>query len=348
MVEPFISVIILAHDRRAYLFDAVNSVLSQQIPRDIYEVLVVKYELDNDKEVDKKLESLGIRVINTKEVSLGAKIAIGAMEAKGDVLAFLEDDDLFTDQKLSRIYSVFSTNNKIGYYHNEMKFFDIDKNQPIEKEEKFRKRMLARFRKNFKNGIMIKGIEFWKKIPILGCAFFGFNNSSIAVRRDVILNFTEVYKFSQLNHAIDFLHFLLSLELNYLTAIDEQELTIYRVHSHSTMMRKFSSYEKFIENNIIISKTQLHNLSLISKFYNIYNISSLLATFYSFIEFSEISYEEMLDSKTNKYINKLAIVLKLLKNDKSYFISPGLLLSYVYYLTPTLVRMKIGEYMYKH
>jgi len=101
MTSPYISVLILAHDRRKFLFDAVNSVLSQDFPRDKFEVLMVKYESDDDKEIDKKLEELGVRVINTKEVSLGAKIAVGAEEAKGEALTFLEDDDLFLSEKLS-------------------------------------------------------------------------------------------------------------------------------------------------------------------------------------------------------------------------------------------------------
>jgi len=97
--SPHISVLILAHDRRKFLLDAVNSVLSQDFQRDRYEVHLVNYELDSDKEIDKKLEDLGVRVVNTKEVSLGAKIVVGAEEAKGEVLAFLEDCNLFLHNK---------------------------------------------------------------------------------------------------------------------------------------------------------------------------------------------------------------------------------------------------------
>jgi len=236
--NPYISVLILAHDRRKYLFDAFNSVLSQDFPRDKYEVLVVKYELDNDKEIDKMLEELDVRVINTKEVSLGAKIAIGAEEAKGEILAFLEDDDLFLPGKLSRAYGIFRNDEKIGYYHNEMIFFDIDKNEEMKRDTEFRRKFLLRFKKHFKDDLIIKGIDFWGKIPLISMDFFAFNNSSIAVKKDVILSFDKVYRLSEFNYSIDHLHFILSLELGYLNAVDKKELTVYRVHSNSTMLKK--------------------------------------------------------------------------------------------------------------
>jgi len=39
---PFISVIITAHNRRELLLEAVNSALNQTLPKDEYEIIVVK------------------------------------------------------------------------------------------------------------------------------------------------------------------------------------------------------------------------------------------------------------------------------------------------------------------
>jgi len=39
---PFISVIIVAHNRREFLLEAVNSALHQTLPKDEYEIIVVK------------------------------------------------------------------------------------------------------------------------------------------------------------------------------------------------------------------------------------------------------------------------------------------------------------------
>jgi len=345
MSNPYISVLILAHDRRKYLFDAINSVLSQDFPRDRYEVLIVKYELDNDKENDKKLEELGVRVINTKEVSLGAKILVGAEEAKGEVLTFLEDDDLFLPRKLSRVYEVFRKDKKIGYYHNEMIFFDINKNEEIKSETEARKKLLLKFKKYFINDLMIEGVNFWSKIPIISMLFFGFNNSSISVKKDVILSFSKVYKYSESNHAIDFLHFLLSLELGYLTVMDRKELTLYRVHSISTMMKKLKTFEDYVKYETDIAEVQLRNLSLPFQLYKLNSAEKLLTTFQCYIELLKYSYEDTIGMKINSHV--LPIINCLIRNDTSYIYLPRLLLSYVFTFLPSRLKRMVLRHIFK-
>jgi len=343
--SPYISVLILAHDRRKYLFDAVNSVLSQDLPRDKYEVLVVKYEVDDDKEIDKELEELRVRVINTKEASLGAKIAVGAEEAKGEVLAFLEDDDLFFPGKMRRLYEVFSKDKKIGYYHNEMIFFDIDKNEAIRRDTELRKKFILRFKRHFKDDLIIKGIEFWGKIPIVSTGFFAFNNSSIAVKKNVILSFNKVYKYSESNHAIDFLHFLLSLELGYLAAMDRRELTLYRVHSSSTMMKKFKTVEDYIRNEINVREIQLRNLSLPFQLYMLNNAEKALTVFKYYVELIKQSYEDALGLKTNS--RKLSIIIFLLRNDRSFIYFIRFYFPIIYALLPSRLKIIVSDYLFK-
>jgi len=345
MYSPYISVLILVHDRRKYLFDAVNSVLSQDFPREKYEVIIVKYELDGDKETDRKLEELSVRVINTKEASLGAKIAVGAEEAKGEVLAFLEDDDLFLPGKLSRVYEVLKNDEKIGYYHNEMIFFDVDKNEEIKSRTEFRRKMLLKFNKHFRDDIIIKGMDFWRKIPIISTYFFGFNNSSIAVKKDVILSFNKVYKSSESNHAIDFLHFLLSLELGYLPAMDGKALTIYRIHSNSTMVKKNMNFEDYVKNEINVKEIQIKNLSLPFLLYKLTNTNKFLKTLRSYMELVKYSYENALGLKT--YPHKLSIIIFLLRNDKSFIYSRGLLFFYIYGLLPSTMERMLLKYSFE-
>jgi len=114
---PFISVIITAHNRREFLLDAVNSALNQTLPKDEYEVIVVKnFE---DKSIDKFLEEHGVKNIVTNEGPLGAKIAKGVEESRGEVISLLEDDDLWLPQKLEKVKQVFQDENVI-YYHNDL------------------------------------------------------------------------------------------------------------------------------------------------------------------------------------------------------------------------------------
>jgi len=346
--DPYISVLILAHNRRKFLFDAINSVLSQDFPRDKFEVLVVKYELNNDKEIDKKLEELGVRVINTKEVSQGAKIAIGAEEAKGEVLAFLDDDDLFLPTKLNRIYEVFNRAEKIGYYFNEVIPFDMNKNEEIKSVMKAREKTLLKFNKHFKDDLMIKGIDFWGKMPIFSIYFFAFNNSAISVKKDVILSFSKVYKSSEFNHAIDFLHPILSLELGYFTAIDKRKLTVYRIHSDqvTTMAKKFESFEDYVNYNLNIKEIQIRNLSLPFQLYKLNNAGKILTVFKCYMELVKQSYKEVLGLKTINS-HKLSTIIFLLKNDRSFIYSPSLYFSYVFVLLPSNIKRIILKHFFK-
>ena len=103
--SPYISVVIGAHNRREFILEAVNSVINQTLERSKYEIIVVKnYE---DEGIDKFLTENGVINIRTDEVSLGSKIARGILESKGEILCFLEDDDLFLPEKLNEIYNIF-------------------------------------------------------------------------------------------------------------------------------------------------------------------------------------------------------------------------------------------------
>jgi len=341
--NPYISVLILTHDRRKLLSDAVNSVLHQDFPRDKYEVIVVKYELDSDKEIDRKLEELGVRVLNTKEIGLGPKIVIGAEEAKGVVLAFLEDDDLFLPGKLSRVYEVFKKDEKIGYYHNEMIFFDMNKNEEIKSVTESRRKLVSKFEKYFKDDLLIKGVEFWGKIPIISKDFFSFNNSSITVKKDVILYFNKVYKSSEANNGIDFLHFPLSLELGHLSAVDKKALTMYRIGCNSSI-GKSKSFEDYVKNVINANGITIKNLSLAFQLYKLNTEKFLTSIIYS-LELYKYPFEEVLGLKPN--LHRLSTIIFLLSNDKSFIYSPKLLLFYILVLLPSSIGRVIFRYYIK-
>jgi len=60
---PFISVIVTAHNRREFLLDAVNSALNQTLPKDEYEIIVVRNFLKNFSEYDDILKNLGVKTV---------------------------------------------------------------------------------------------------------------------------------------------------------------------------------------------------------------------------------------------------------------------------------------------
>ncbi|HEV2165767.1 MAG TPA: glycosyltransferase [Thermoplasmata archaeon] len=113
---PTISVLITAHGRRTYLRDAVRSALDAGVPADAREVVVVKDFADSA--LDAELDSWGVRHIETDAGPLGSKLAIGAGASRGDVVAFLEDDDAFVPGRLAMLRRRFAENPALGFYRN--------------------------------------------------------------------------------------------------------------------------------------------------------------------------------------------------------------------------------------
>jgi len=110
-----ITVIVTEYKKRGYLLAALRSVFNQTISRDRYEVIVVKNE--EEKEVDDYARKHGAKVIISDDRWLGPKITQGLEEAKGDIISLLEDDDMFTNDKLAIVSNIFRKY-KINYLHN--------------------------------------------------------------------------------------------------------------------------------------------------------------------------------------------------------------------------------------
>ena len=115
MKRPFISVIITAYNRREFIRDAVNSIINSMLPEDEYEIIVIKNF--RDEYVDNIVEKIGGKSIFTNLISIGAKAALGIDAAEGDVITFLEDDDMYLPDRLEIIRKVFDNDPSLIYYH---------------------------------------------------------------------------------------------------------------------------------------------------------------------------------------------------------------------------------------
>ncbi len=90
-MEAFISVIVTDHDRRIFLPRALQSLENQTLPKDKFEVIVIKnYE---DKEIDDMIRRNGWKnIVAIDAKNLRAKVTVGVEHARGEVITFLEDD----------------------------------------------------------------------------------------------------------------------------------------------------------------------------------------------------------------------------------------------------------------
>lgn len=112
---PYISVIITAYNRKEFLLSAIKSVLNQTLDKKYYEIIVIKNF--QDKNIDNFINENKIKHI-LMEGTMGEFLYKGISEANGEIISFLDDDDLFFENKLDIVYKEFKKDNNIVYYHN--------------------------------------------------------------------------------------------------------------------------------------------------------------------------------------------------------------------------------------
>ena len=112
---PYISVIITAYNRKKYLLSAIKSVINQTLNRRYYEVIVIKNY--NDETIDNFINANNIKNISMDD-TVGEFLYSGVVNSAGNIISFLDDDDLFYHNKLEIIFNKFKGND-IAYYHND-------------------------------------------------------------------------------------------------------------------------------------------------------------------------------------------------------------------------------------
>jgi len=117
--KPMISLIVTAYNRKEYILEALNSVLGQTLENKFFEVIIIKNYAD--PAIDGFIEENGFRSIISEGIE-GAFYNLGIEMASGDVITFLDDDDIMAENRLETISKVFEDNN-IGYYHNNFEAF---------------------------------------------------------------------------------------------------------------------------------------------------------------------------------------------------------------------------------
>ncbi|MGC8615348.1 MAG: glycosyltransferase family 2 protein, partial [Thermoprotei archaeon] len=121
MGSPRISVLVTAYNRKKYLLGAVKSALNQTLPRDRYEVIVVKNFRDDF--IDSKLEEWGVINLYSEQERSGAMAYDGVEVARGDVICFLDDDDEYEQIRLEVIARAFQEDD-VDFFSNARQYVD--------------------------------------------------------------------------------------------------------------------------------------------------------------------------------------------------------------------------------
>lgn len=214
--KPLVSVIITAHNRKEFLKESVGSVLRQTIPKDEFEIAVVKNF--HDTEIDGYLRENGVKNIFTDELQLIRKHYAGIEATSGEIICFLDDDDMFHPKKLEIVKEQFMKQN-ISYYHNS---YTSSKSE-FQKLKPADNAPVMVFDSRSDKGSTLREIS--RHSP-------SANPSSISISRE-LATFAEKTA-QKVTRNVDVFWFLSSLELGKPIVIDHRKLVFYRVQTSGT------------------------------------------------------------------------------------------------------------------
>ena len=110
--RPLVSVIIPAYNSAAYLKEAIDSVLAQSLSD--YEILVVDDGSTDDTGGILNGYGAKIRVLRQDHRGVAAARNHGIRETQGEIVAFLDADDLWYPQKLEKQVAVFRSRSDVA------------------------------------------------------------------------------------------------------------------------------------------------------------------------------------------------------------------------------------------
>ncbi|MCL4480308.1 MAG: glycosyltransferase family 2 protein [Candidatus Thermoplasmatota archaeon] len=122
--EIYISIIITAFNRTKYLEKAIMSALNQDLDRKFFEIIVIKNFYQNS--IDDLISSQSIISIYSDESNYGKWILQALKVARGEVVSFLEDDDLYDVKRMEVTYHKFTENKNLGFLKTGFSFFSDD------------------------------------------------------------------------------------------------------------------------------------------------------------------------------------------------------------------------------
>jgi glycosyltransferase involved in cell wall biosynthesis len=118
--EKLFSVIIIAYNRKEFIFRAISSVIEQTIDKNLYEVIcVTNYDIGTEYFESPKFIHIKM------EGTIGQFIHSGIKQANGKFICLLEDDDEFEPYKLDHIRRVLVSTD-FDYYKDSMSIINED------------------------------------------------------------------------------------------------------------------------------------------------------------------------------------------------------------------------------
>lgn len=214
---PLLSVVVVAHERRAYLPDALRSLELQSLPRDRFQVVLLKDF--PAPELRAPLDRLDAQVFDLEPGPLGAWVARVLPQLRGEVVCFLDDDDAFTPEKLAWVTHTFQREPTALYAHHGVEAVSASgvPDQPA---------LPTSSRQALWSPTTVPPAEWKRTFGRIWRGGAAFNLSSIAVRRSVLSAFPS--ELARVKVSLSAFLFYISLRLEGTLVLDGNPLTLYR------------------------------------------------------------------------------------------------------------------------
>ena len=195
---------------------AIDSLLAQKADMNLFEVILIKNYPRSY--IPEAAGDFGVEVIDSSEL-MGGMLKKGIETAKGEYIAFLDDDDEFIPDKIGELLKVIAATT-FDYYHNSNSYVDDDNNQ-----------VRYNWRVTLHTGI-VEGKVTRSRIRTILQNASDFNMSCTVVRKDVVLKYLHLLDNLSANPDRFFLYMV--LDNGGKVYLDKRKLTLYRVHKSTS------------------------------------------------------------------------------------------------------------------
>ena len=232
------SIVIFDFSRPEFIHKAIDFLRNEISGTDSEIILIKSYK---DIEIEKFLNLNNI--IYTDLVAHNKQsdyINTACKVASGEIIIFMDDDDIFYPGKVKYVSDLFKNNKNLGYYHNNFDTVDESENMTVNRNYKTPEFETLYIYNNKKS-------EFFKRAKNLRLMLKvrpDFNSSSIAIRRTILSEYNGEYNF---NVRPDSFIFALALLSSMDIMLDNRVLTHYRIYNGNVSTSYNTTVDKLRE-----------------------------------------------------------------------------------------------------
>lgn len=217
-MKPAISVILYTYGgrvRRSFVSAALKSLSGQTLDRDLFETIVV-----SDTPLPAAgdlLKDIGAKLLHNTSGHMGKMVIEALNIARGDVICFLDDDDEFEPNRLSRVYCLLSrVDGPVLYYNQRVLIDELGRRITHEKLK-------------FLEGELQEGMRVIPPGSVKHITDHSyFNSSSIAISRHIASGHLDVL--GRLQNGLDMFMLTAAISDSATFLLDSEKLTRYRLH----------------------------------------------------------------------------------------------------------------------